>query len=118
VQIARKRPLPAQSTPKQPEPTCGEAVELGPRNARARIRKLENTLRAEQAKTALLSTQLKHLREENNSLKTTKKRKKIKIDSNEKLASFKNILSTQKAQDLKAKEKAKRAARRAKKAKK
>ena len=63
-------------------------------------------------------TQIKKLKIKNTALTVNKTRKKIKVNSNEKLASFKNILNTQTTQNLEAVEEEKRAERRRKRAKK
>ena len=88
----------------------GEAVELRERNARTRIRELKKKVKDLEAKNALLTTQLIYANKQLAELQTKKKRKKIKLNSNEKLASFKDILHTQRAQNLEAEEEEKRAA--------
>jgi len=117
-QIAKEQPLATESPPKQPTITRGDAVELGEREARTTIRELAKQVKDLEARNALLITQLAHANEKIETLSKSKKRKKVKVDSNEKLASFKAVIGTQEAQDLKAIEEGKRAARRAKKAKK
>ena len=117
-QIARERSLTAIPPPNEPEPTRGDPVLREDREARNLIRNLEKVLAEKQAKTALLTVQLEQANEQITQLSTSKKRKKIRIDSNEKLASFKAIRNTQEAQELERVEEEKRAKRRAKKAKK
>lgn len=117
-QIARERSLTAIPPPNEPELTRGDSVLGEDREARNLIRNLEKALAEEQAKTALLTVQLEQANEQITQLSTSKKRKKIRIDSNEKLASFKAIRNTQEAQELERVEEEKRAKRRAKKAKK
>ena len=118
VQVAKQRQSTIQTATKTAEQVRGESVELGERDARARIRELEKRVNDLEAHNALLTTQLAHANEHISALQAKKKRKKIKLDLNEKLASFKDILHTQKAQDLEEEEEEKRAQRRAKKAKK
>jgi DDE superfamily endonuclease len=117
-QVARERLPPPESTPKTPIPMRGEPEDLGERDARTQIRDLQKQVKKLEAKNAALATQLAHAHEQITALTVTKKRKKIKVDSNEKLASFKDILNTQAAQDLEAVEEEKRAERRRKRAKK
>ena len=117
-QIARQSNSAAQAPLKTTELKRGESVELDERDARTQIRDLHKQIKDLEAKNALLTTQLSYANEHIAKLKTNKKRKKIKVDSNQKLADFKGILGTQLAQDLEEEEEAKRAKRRAKRAKK
>lgn len=117
-QIAREQPLTAISPLNEPEPTRDDPVLVEDRETRFLIRNLERQLAEEQAKTALLTVQLEQANAQIAELSTSKKRKKIHVDSNEKLASFKAIRNTQEAQELERVEEEKRAKRRAKRAKK
>ena len=91
-QAAKERSVAIESPPKQPDIVRDDTVVEDIRGARNRIRELEKALAEEQAKTALLTAQVEQLNMQVTELSTSKKRKKIKIDSNEKLASFKDIL--------------------------
>ena len=65
-----------------------------------------------------MTTQLAHSNERIKALTASKKRKKMKVDSNKKLADFRDILHTQEAQELERIKKENRAKRQSAKAKK
>ena len=86
--------------------------------AQLRIRDLEKQVRNLTAQNALLTTQLSQANEQIEALSTSKKRKRVKVNSNQKLTDFEAILHTQEAQELKRIEEENWAKRRAAEAKK
>ena len=79
-------------------------MELREQDAYIVIRELQKQVKDLKANNLLLNIQLTQVYKQIALLTVSKKCKKIKINLNEKLASFKQILYTQEAQDLKMKE--------------
>ena len=108
--IARKGQTATQLL-SEPVPTPRVNAVIDERGICARIRNLERDLEAEQARNALLQSELKIANDLLTSYTATKKRKRVKpnMDSNEKSVSFQAILATQQVAQLEEEEKKNRA---------